>query len=221
MGTVQNYLDMLRGLLPKGVIWRCEKGSTLSSFLTGNALELTRLDSEANRLIAEIDPQSSTEAIEDWERVLGLPDACGSDADTLAARRAQVLQKLMRPEGQHESLYIRLAETLGYAGATVQTFAPFCVETSCVEDLLNDAPGGARVDYSTTPPTVTESPYDGWKYVWLLQIAESPIFHFAVEDSVAGDYLATWGNERLECIIRRASPAHTHVLFGYGKLYKN
>lgn len=221
MASLQNYVDMLRGLLPKGVIWRCEQGSNLFGLLSGNAVELTRVDGEAYRLIAEADPQSSTEALEDWERVLGLPDACGSDADTLAARRAQVLQKLLRPEGQHESVYIQLAETLGYAEATVQTFPPFCVETSCVEELLNDAPGGAFIDYSTTPPTVKESPYDGWKYVWLLQVAASPIFHFAVEDSGADDYLATWGNERLECIIRRDSPAHTHVLFGYGKMYTN
>lgn len=217
MATLQDYTHMLRGLLPRGVIWRCEQGSKLSSFLTGNALELTRLDGEGYRLIAEIDPQSSTEAIEDWERVLGLPDSCGSDADTLAARRAQVLQKLLRPQGQAASTYIELAATLGYPNATVETFPPFRVEESSVEDYLNDAPGGVYVDYGTIPPTVRHSYYEGWMFVWLLRVAESPIFYFNVEDSGADDYLATWGNERLECLVNKYKPAHTIVLFGYGK----
>lgn len=216
MATLQDYAHMLRGLLPRGVIWHCEQGSTLAAMLTGHAAELTRLDGEGYRLINEIDPQSSTEAIEDWERVLGLPDDCGSDADTLAARRAQVLQKLLRPEGQAPSTYIELAATLGYPAAKVETFPPFRVEESCAEDFLNDAPGGVHIDYSTTPPTVNPSYYDGWIFVWLLRVVESPIFYFTVEDSGADDYLATWGNERLECLVNKYKPAHTIVLFGYG-----
>lgn len=217
MRGVTDYMTMLYGLLPRGIIWRREPGSGMDKFVHATAVELARLDGEGLRLIEEIDPQSSIEGIEDWERVLGLPDQCGSSADTLEERRAQVLAKLVRPVGQNAEFFEELARSLGYEHPKVETFDPFRVEVSGADDALNDAPGGVHLDYSTSPPTVTPSQYHGWAFVWLLRVGATSIREFGVEVSGAEDHLRTWGDAKLECLVRRAAPAHTHVLFGYGK----
>jgi uncharacterized protein YmfQ (DUF2313 family) len=217
MAKLAHYADMLRGLLPRGTIWAAPPQSKLYALLYACAAELTRLDGETQRFIAEADPQSSSEAVEDWERMLGLPDACGSDADTLQQRREQVLQKLVRPVGQDAAFFALLAASLGYADAKVSTFPPFCVDASGAEDRLNDALGGVVLNYSTTPPTLTQDMSNGWRFVWLLTVGSGTITCFGVDASGADDRLAQWGNERLECIINRAKPAHTKVLFGYAK----
>lgn len=217
MHGVADYISMLYGLLPRGIIWQREPNSAMDKLITATAVELSRLDGEGLRLIEEVDPQSSVEAISDWERVLGLPDQCGSSGDTLEERRAQVLGKLVRPVGQNAEFFEELARSLGYQDPTVETFEPFRVEGSGADDALNDAPGGVYMDYSTTPPTATPSQYHGWAFVWLLRVSATSIREFGVDVSGAEDHLRSWGDAKLECLVRRAAPAHTHVLFGYGK----
>lgn len=212
------YTAMLRALLPRGVIWTAREGAgdTLAALLQAKASGLARVEGDALRLRDEADPQTATGAIADWERVCGLPDQCGTPADTLAERRAQVLRKLVRPVGQDAAFFMTLAESLGYAGALVEEFSPFAVDVSGVEDALNDAPGGAAADYGTVPATLTPSLYDGWRFVFLLRVPGNQVRLFGVDESGAEDRLATWGDARLECIINRARPAHVAALFGYG-----
>lgn len=212
---VADYLAMLQNLLPLGAAWSRDRNASITRLLTATGAELSRVDSEVFRLIDEADPQTTVEGIEEWERMTGLPDVCGTDADTLQERRDQVIRKLVRPVGQSEDFFNALAASLGYA-SSIHQFTPFCVEASGVEEDLCDAPGGAVVDATTSPPTVTQSLYDGWRFVWLLRVTESPLRYFTADSSGADDFLVTWGDTRLECIINRAKPAHTIVLFGYG-----
>lgn len=212
------YTSMLRALLPVGLIWsaRAGAGETLQAVLNAKAAGLARVDGEAARLRDEADPQTTTEAIVDWERVCGLPDVCGLEAHSLAERRAQVIRKLVRPVGQNVSFFAELAASLGYSPASVEEFAPFAVEFSGVEDALNDAPGGASADAGTVPARLTPSLYDGWRFVFLLRVPGNAVRVFGVDESGSEDRLVTWGDGLLECIINRAKPAHTVALFGYG-----
>ena len=141
---------------------------------------------------------------------------CGGTADTLTERRAQVLLKLVRPVGQDMPFFEALAASMGYP-ATVEEFRPFAADESGAEDYLNDAPGGAVVDRSTSPATFQPSQYHGWLFVFRLNVAEAyPARWFQADSSGAEDRLATWGNSEFECAINRAKPAHTIALFGYG-----
>ena len=107
-----DYLEMFRGLLPRGIIWGFEifiveeiiqdvisaseewqdtndsldviqdvvsalgeaDSSLLGRLLSVFAAELERLEKRAWELLAETDPGVSTELLEDWERVLALPE---------------------------------------------------------------------------------------------------------------------------------------------------
>lgn len=216
MRAAGDYLAMLQGLLPRGAAWGREPDTTLTRLLDASAQELARLDSAAWLLLDETNPRTTVEALEDWERVLGLPDECGLIAATLAERRAQALRKLVRPVGQDRPFFEALAASMGYQ-ATVEEFRPFAADESGADDSLNDAPGGGTVDTSAIPASFRPSDYDAWLFVFLLNVAdEFPVRWFRAEASGAEDHLATWGNSMFECVINRAKPAHTIALFGYG-----
>lgn len=203
MKRAADYLTMLQGLLPVGAAWTRDPGAVLTAMLRATAEELARLDSGAWRLLDETNPQSTVEGLEDWERVLGLPDECGLAADTLAERRIQVLRKLVRPVGQDIPFFEALAASMDYP-ARVEEFRPFEADVSSADDLLNDAPSGV-------------DGYNGWRFVFRIHVAEAvPVRWFQAEVSGAEDFLATWGDAVFECVIRRAAPAHVIVLFGYG-----
>mgnify|MGYP000979212013 FL=1 len=83
-----DYLAMLQALLPRGAAWVREPDAVLTRLLAASAEELARLDSMAWRLLDETNPQTAIDSLEDWERLLGLPDECGLKAETLAATLA-------------------------------------------------------------------------------------------------------------------------------------
>lgn len=62
--------------------------------------------------------------------------------------------------------------------------------------------------------TITEG-INGDPYTWQVNASAETIYESTVE-SPCTDPLRTWGNDLLECIIKRDKPAHTHVLFAYG-----
>lgn len=210
--SARDYLVHLQHLLPRGLAWTRALGARLTGLLHGSAEELARLDGEVHRLLDEILPSTTVDGLSDWERVLGLPDACTGPEETFAQRRAAVLQKLVRPVGQNAAYFIMLAKTLGYEEAEVVTFPPFRVEVSGAEDALNDAPGGAIWD---ADGEAQPDHWHGWDYAWLLSVSGQPVREFKVEESGAEDRLREWGDSRLECVINRAKPAHTVALFGY------
>lgn len=211
-----DYLAMLQALLPRGAAWVREPDAVLTRLLAASAEELARLDSMAWRLLDETNPQTAIDSLEDWERLLGLPDECGLKAETLADRRVQVIRKLVRPVGQDIPFFEALAASMGY-DAAVEEFRPFTADESGADEYLNDAPGGGTADASAVPATFTPSEYNGWLFVFRLNVAdEFPIRWFLAESSGAEDSLAAWGNSVFECVINRVRPAHTIVLFGYG-----
>lgn len=192
--TASDYLSQLQSLLPQGFAWPRAQDAALTLLLAAWAEELARLDGRAADLAEEADPRTTAELLADWERVAGLPDPCvaalGID-QTTAQRRAALVAKLTGLGGQSASYYIALAARLGYA-ITVTEFDLHEV-TDDVEHPLYGTP---------------------WQFAWQVNAAQDTVGVLAVTDTVA-DPLAWWGNELLECVIRRLKPAHTHVLFAY------
>jgi uncharacterized protein YmfQ (DUF2313 family) len=121
--TVDAYARQLKQLLPRGLLWRLDSDSWLSRLLLSVAEELARIDARGLDLVNEWDPSTAEECLEDWERVLGLPDTCAPLADTVAGREAVAARKYVYQGGQSAAFFVALAASLGYTATVVETTA--------------------------------------------------------------------------------------------------
>jgi len=193
--SVSQYTKFLKTLLPKGEAWNRAINSTWHNFLTAMADELVRVHTRGGvDLLRELFPATSLELLDDWERILGLPDDCIGEATSTQDRRAQILYRLTNQGGQSPQFYIDLALTLGFT-VTVTEFDQFQAGISRAGDLLTNGE---------------------WRRAWQINAPANTVTYFRAGLSTAGDPLAYGNNDPLECIINRAKPAHTIVLFSYG-----
>ncbi|MEJ1411083.1 MAG: putative phage tail protein [Candidatus Sedimenticola sp. (ex Thyasira tokunagai)] len=190
--TAEHYLTQLQALLPQGLAWSREPDTNMSRLLAAMAEELARVDGRIDDLFKEADPRTAYELLSDWERVAGLPDSCTTAVDTTAERRAVLHAKLTNIGGQSRQFFIDLAASLGYA-ITISEYQPF-VAGSHAGDVVSS---------------------DTWHHAWQINAPETTITQLTAGGG-AGEPLRDWGNEILECAIRRLAPAHTTPLFAYG-----
>ena len=111
--SVDQYLMLLKSLLPRGKAWSKDTSSILSQFLTAVADEFVRLEGAALSLLDERDTRLTSDLLTDHEYDLGLPDECSSLSDSIAERRNQAHAKLTALGGQHKQYFIDLANALG------------------------------------------------------------------------------------------------------------
>ncbi|MBU1040041.1 MAG: DUF2313 domain-containing protein [Proteobacteria bacterium] len=193
--SAQDYAAQLAALLPQGAAWPREPDTVLAGLLTGLAEEPARVDAAAHALLTELDPPQSLELLEAWERVCGLPDGCSQPGETVAERREAVVLRLSAQGGQTPAYFAEVATLLAGAVCTVREYRPFRVGSSTVGDVLTNG---------------------DWPQAFTTQAPSVPIRAFRVGQSVVGERLRSWGNERLECIVRRLAPAHSIPMFTYG-----
>lgn len=191
--TAAEYADQLKALLPPGMAYQFEQDSTLAGLLLAMADELARVHGLSDQLLEESDPRTTSALFLEWENDYGLPDLCNNELPSMVERRQLLLAKVLGLGGQSPQYFIDLAAVFGYE-ITITEFFPFRVDGSAVGDALWD---------------------DEWRHVWQVNAPLDIITEFTVDESAVGDALRQWGNERLECVIRRARPAHTTVLFAY------
>lgn len=191
------YATQLFALLPKGEIWPKEPGSFLGAFFGALAAIYTTAHNRLVELIDEADPRSTVQLLEDWERVLGLPDPCTPDDGTLTlqVRRARVVQKLSLGGGQSPAFYVALAALIGYA-ITLDEPRPFI----CGLSQCGDPVGGTYTD----------------RHYWRVRVPEPRTTYFRTGVSRCGERLGLIDRaEDLECILEEAKPAHSRLLFAY------
>lgn len=191
--TSEQYLQQTKALLPRGQLWDSlnENGTTFESLLHALAEELARIDARIEDLFNELDPRTIYELLNEWEEWAGLPDSCITDNQTLLQRRESLLTQLTNDNGQSRQFFIDLAESLSYT-ITITEFSAFNVN-SMVDEPIYDS---------------------DWNFVWQINAPETTIKYFTVESPV-DEALSTWGNQQLECIIKKYVHAHRHVLFVY------
>lgn len=185
---------MLKNLLPVGLAWPRQKNTTLEGLITSLAGAYNDVDVRVQDMLTEAYPLTSAELLTDWERVTGLPEECEGQATTLQRRREAVDRKLSSTGGQSPGFYIEVAARLGYT-ITITEFHPFRVG----KDHAGDAVNG-----------------EDWGYTWAVNAPSETVKYLAAGQGSAGEPLASWGNELLECVISRLAPAHTIVQFRYG-----
>lgn len=187
------YRDALAALLPTGAAWSRDPASVLMQLLAALAAELARVDLRASQLLAETDPAATAELLGDWERVVGLPDPCVTQAQTIAERRRALEGRLTAVGGQSIAFFVALAARLGYS-VTIDEFASSGAATA------------AGIVFSG----------DEWAHIWRVNVPEPVAINpFRAGAGAAGEPLRSWSNEVIECQFNRYKPAHTKVLFAY------
>lgn len=194
-----DHAQMLRQLLPRGAAWDFAPDGTFSRLLEALAAEFSQIDVRAIELMDEADPRTALETLIDWERVAGLPDACTGQPDNVRERQIALVEKLTSVAGQRPTDFIDLAARIGFE-IDIEEHCPlrtgFRVGDRCKDEAWAFA------------WTVIVQPFDG---------AGRPVLaiaHFKVGDPV-GTRVRGFGSLDLECVIRRAAPAHTNVIFAY------
>lgn len=193
--SADDYAAQLAALLPQGAAWPREPDTVLAALLGGLAEEPARVDAAAHALLTELDPPQSLELLEAWERMCGLPDECSQPGETIAERREAVVLRLSAQGGQTPAYFAEVATLLAGAMCTVREYRPFRAGRSRAGDPLSSG---------------------DWPHTFTVQAPETPVRTFRAGQSAAGEPLRKWGNERLECTIRRLAPAQTIVTFTYG-----
>jgi uncharacterized protein YmfQ (DUF2313 family) len=166
----------------------------LSVELDAVGKQLDKAQESADQLQAEMFPSSCTVSLPDWERNYGLPDPCVTIDQSLEQRRAALESKINTKGGQSIAYFIALAEKMGYPGATVEEFPMFTCN-SAMGDALN-------------------SEDDGFYWQLNLPAASGGIFFFTCNSAINSP-LQSWGDEAIECRVRKNKPAHTNVIFAY------
>lgn len=87
---------MLQWLLPRGVAWYAFRtpGKNAYKLFAAFAQGFEDVVEWMCKLPIELNPYSTEELITEWETAVGLPDACLPSADTLEARRRNVIFRL-------------------------------------------------------------------------------------------------------------------------------
>lgn len=192
--NVRAYAGQLAALLPSGPAWPRSRDARLTALLEALAVEAARIDERGGELLAEMTPDTAFEMLADWELAAGLPDNCGGEvAETISQRRNALLARLRSLGGQSPGYFVALAATFGF-DITVSEYRPFRAGLSEAGDALTNG---------------------DWVFTWQVNAPEETVFPFLAGLGAAGERLATWGNDRLECLLNRYKPAHTILIFTY------
>jgi uncharacterized protein YmfQ (DUF2313 family) len=241
----ENYLGMLQALLPRGLAWTCAPDSVLTRTLQAVAEELAKVDAAARLLPDEANPASAKISIEDWERVLGLPDGCLPAGSSLQERRDAVLAKLGDLGRQDVGYWYGLAETLGYGGAggsepetafsgearasaplagssgiTIEEHWPFCCGFhECGDPRAGWTPNsGMSIELWEQEfgyPIGRCGPPE-MRYWWNVIVHGDNLILFRCGESLCPERLMDWRSAvSLECVMHRDKEAHTLLTFEY------
>ena len=111
--TRRDHARAIAQLLPPGAALTRDPDTVLGKLMLGLAGETERLSNRTLDLIEEADPRTTVEMVGDWERILGLPSACGTPPDTLEGRRAAILARLLASGGSSRAALVALAAAMG------------------------------------------------------------------------------------------------------------
>jgi len=192
--TEAEWTRTLLDLLPRGVVWPRDPGTTLMRFWSAVAIEPTRIQARDCDLLAESYPCGAVELLPDWEAAVGLPNECTEGADwTVAERQALVCAWLAMQGGQSRAYYIWLANLFGYT-ITITEHFPYKVglaEAGCASTMADCI------------------------FWWTVTVEGVPLTLPIAGCRAAGEPPCGSGASIIECLIRLFAPAHTIVTFRY------
>ena len=191
--SAADYLTALQALMPRGRVWPRDGDATQTKLLAGLTPIYERHNARSIQLLVDAFPTTTFELLPEWEETLGLPDPCAGMAPTIAARRAQVVARLVAIGGQSAAYFIGYALALGY-----------------VVTITEYVPARAGVLIAGGPLCG-----DAWAHTWQINGQLNTVRYMQVGVGQAGDALAYWSNAVLECAMREVMPAHSVLNFSY------
>lgn len=194
--TAAAYYAQLKALLPPGPAWDAERVPEIHQLLEAGSLELAREDLRLSDLLGESDPNRVRELVPDWEQVMGLPDPCLGVNPTFEDRQLAVRRRLTEVGGQSPAFFVQLAISVGYLQATVTEYR--------TPRFGNARFGKAR--------------FGTWsaQYMWTLNTGPRRRLGRRFAASYWGERFGVNPSSALECVIRRAAPAHALEFINYG-----
>lgn len=193
--TAEQYRLQLRGLLPSGPAWDPELVPEIDLVLQGVAVEFARLEGRAVDLLNEMDPAGVSELVPDWEAVMGLPDACLGPNPAFEDRRLAVRRRLVEVGSQSRAYFLDIAVSQGYPNPTITE---------------HRAPRMGRSRFGAAH-------FGTWnaQFMWTLNTGSRHRLGRRFGVSYWGERFGANPGNALECLIRRAAPAHTVVHINY------
>ncbi len=193
--TRKDYRENLHGLLPQGEAWPKQAGTTLDRLLDALAGEFLAVDGGGMGVLGESVPSGAFHLLPDWERLVGLPDACSDLSETIGHRRAAVVGKVVSLLGVSPHDIVALGRRWGYR-LRVREPASEAAVTGTTLDLT----GGK------------------WRFVWYVDIGTIARFRYfdTLSDVLTPlcRYDGAFPNEFI-CRLRELVPAHTLLVIGY------
>ncbi|AHY43816.1 YmfQ family protein [Stutzerimonas decontaminans] len=184
-----DYRQQLTALLPPGPAWQPEANAFPEALLAGFAAGLASAHRRADDLVNEADPLTVHELVPDWERVMNLPDPCLGPSPALEDRKRAIRQRFAELGGQTPERYEQIAVSQGYANARV---------------IERRAPRFGRARFG-------RSNFGTWaaQHMWTLYTGARLTGGRRFGGSYWGERFGANPAQALECLIRRAAPAHT------------
>ena len=195
--NAEAYLNLLYDLLPQGKAWTRETDSVLYKTMAAYGEFLARFDLYVDRFITESNPRTAQILIDEWERLLGLPDPCLQDENIdLPLNERQILahEKYISHRGQSRSYFYDLAQSLGYTIKIIE-YKPFIAGFSRIGDgfFLQASTFGIKIESKDMAP-----------------------FYFSNGVSECYERLTDFlGAPLLECVFEQQKPAYSDILFSY------
>lgn len=87
--VLAQYMPVGKSMIAKDI-----KTTNLYKLLQSSSLEFGRITSKLNEMICQYDVTVTTEYIEEYEQMLGIPDNCFTNTETIERRRQQIEAKL-------------------------------------------------------------------------------------------------------------------------------
>lgn len=192
--TLSAWLQTLQALLPPGIALTREPGARFTSLLEAIAAMLFAAQLRLEGLVVQWDPRRATAMLPDWERLLGLPDACAPAGQLIADRQTAAFGRLTEVGGQSRAYFIDLAERNGEPGCIIDEFRPTHCNSDCNDALVSVADA----------------------FTWRVNIPRAAQnVRLANCNSDCNSALQMYTPASIECLFGERKPAHSTVVFSY------
>lgn len=190
--TIDGWVEATYALMPPGPIaWPRDLESRWGKLLGVVAAERRQRHDRALVLLEqESFPVTAVELLPEFERLVGLPDPCRPLPGTLAQRRSELVDQFFADHVPTKGLMIDLARKAGWE-----------IEIHEQQDFVADL-------------SMAEEPVGESDFVWIVTVLGQSVDFFRADQNATGDVLWTFPDiSTLECVLRRANPAHCRVHF--------
>jgi len=134
--TTEEHTNFLANFLPNGKLFTAKflEQTNLRKYLKGKSVEFQRVNDLFVTFINELDPNNTTDFLEEWESAIKIPDDCIPLASTVEERRENIVLKLTSLSVQTVEQFTAMALGFGFTITfSYIQFPPFDVPATPLE----------------------------------------------------------------------------------------